>query len=144
MNIKDEVYNRLDILAELGAIGINESVTKEIHLKDFFDFDELPISVNVYGIVGTIYKGHSFRSYKKVQPALELLKSKQCVPYYIMISGEIVSILFVSNDENKWKRECSSLKKQKAMAFCGLLGTEQWELGEIGFTVLGGGLVRTI
>ena len=144
MSVKDEVYNRLDILAELGAVGINESATMEIPLKEFFDFKELPISVNVYGIVGTVYKGHSYSSYKKVQPALELLKSKQYVPYYIMVSGEMVSILFVSNDENKWKRECSSLKKQKVMAFCGMLGTEQWELGEIGFAVLGGGLVRTI
>ena len=143
MKNKEEVYKRLDVLGEMGAVGINANATKEVPLEDFFDFDELPVSKNVFNLVGTIYKGHDFGEYDKLLPAIESLKKMGHVPYYIMVNGNMASILFVSACEEDWEEERKELNQKRVNAFCGYIGEDRWEIGEISFVNLNGGLVRT-
>ena len=142
MDIKDEVCKRLETLSDFGAIGVNKTVTKEIPLKEFFDFEELPVSENMYNIVGTVYKGHDFGKYDKLLSAIAKLKKMGHVPYYIMVNDNIASILFVSGREEEWQEQRRELSRKRANAFCGYIGEDCWEIGEISFANLNGGLVR--
>ncbi len=138
----NEVMERLEILGKLGAIGVNKSVTKEIPLKKFFDFNELPVSVDMC-IGGILYKGHQHSIYSKIEPRLVSLKATGWMPYYVIVEGEsIISVLVVSPYESDWDEEREMLKNKEAYAACFHIDDDDMEIGLIGFTVRGGGLVR--
>ena len=143
--IQDECINRLNTLKEQGLLT-------DIDVVELFRKGELCVSegVMLFGEkTGLILPVSSRPSYKKVlEDELSYLFESSCTPYFVISQqtsfGRLLSVFYVSHDEDEWDDERHMLEERRPLAIVYNFEEDYDEVGQIEYEMFSGGPIRTV
>lgn len=136
---KKEAIKRLKILQD--KYGMCENV-----LEEFQNFETIYYSENL----GGFYKGILYwlsNEEKLVKEVEEFEKDNQAFVYHCILNhtefGDLLDMLYVSNDEENWQEECDDLQESIIYIYASnLLDKFNSEFGAVCIKGVNGGLCR--
>lgn len=136
---KKEALKRLEILQT--EYRMHPNVLKEFKTEEIIYYSET--FNKVYS--GILYWLHNKKEF--VEKVKEIEEKRNLYVYHCILShtniGDMLTMLYVSDDEEFWEFEQEQLKEGYSSAFvCNLTFELDSEFGEIGFDGVNGGLVR--
>lgn len=135
---KQEAIKRLEILQN--EYGVHPNVLKEYKKEQIIYYSES---------FGALYSGILYWLHNKkefVEKVKEIEEKRNLYVYHCILShtniGDMLTMLYVSDDEEFWEFEQEQLKEGYSSSFVWNISFEDSEFGEVGFDGVNGGLVR--
>ena len=137
---KQEAIKRLEILEK-------EYLVHKNVLKEFKQNETIYYSENLGGAFsGILYWLHNKKDF--VEKVKEIEKKRNIYVYHCILNhyrdmGDVLTMLYISEDESFWEYEREELKDGYASAYVWVMSFEHYsEFGNIGINGINGGLVR--